>query len=216
MGIIKEKISRNIQSQNSKGRVDSSKIEQAFAKYNLNVDQLEVQEELKKIITEKVPENNTVEVKKFLLGSLELTSLSTTDTEEHILSMVEKVNKFDSVYPNLPHVATIVTYPNFAHLVRQTLEVDGVQIAVVAGAFPSSQTFIEVKVAETALAIHDGAENVDIVMPVGKFISEDYEGISDDINELKQACGDVPMKVILETCDLGSLSNIKKAAILSM
>ena len=189
MGIIKEKISRNIQSQNSKRRVDSSKIEQAFAKYNLNVDQLEVQEELKKIITEKVPENNTVEVKKFLLGSLELTSLSTTDTEEHILSMVEKVNKFDSVYPNLPHVA---------------------------GAFPSSQTFIEVKVAETALAIHDGAENVDIVMPVGKFISEDYEGISDDINELKQACGDVPMKVILETCDLGSLSNIKKAAILSM
>ena len=84
MGIIKEKISRNIQSQNSKGRVDSSKIEQAFAKYNLNVDQLEVQEELKKIITEKVPENNTVEVKKFLLGSLELTSLSTCCHDCHL------------------------------------------------------------------------------------------------------------------------------------
>ncbi len=216
MGIIKEKITRDIQSQTSQGRVDSSKIEQAFSKYNLTVDEGKVQQELSRIITEKVPENNTTEVKKFLLGSVELTSLSTTDTEEHILAMVEKVNKFDSAYPALPHVATIVTYPNFAHLVRQTLEVDGVQIAVVSGSFPSSQTFMEVKVAETALAIHDGAENVDIVLPVGKFLSEDYEGVSDDINELKQACGDVPMKVILETCDLGSLSNVKKAAILSM
>ena len=130
--------------------------------------------------------------------------------------MVEKVNKFDSAYPNLPHVATVVTYPNFANLVRQTLEVDGVAIAVVSGSFPSSQTFLEVKVAETALAIHDGAENVDVVLPVGKFFSEDYEGVSDEINELKQTCGDVPLKVILETCDLGSLSNIKKASILSM
>ena len=146
MGIIKEKITRDIQSQTSQGRVDSSKIEQAFAKYNLTVDEAKVQQELNRIITEKVSENNTTEVKKFLLGSVELTSLSTTDTEEHILAMVEKVNKFDSAYPALPHVATIVTYPNFAHLVRQTLEVDGVQIAVVSGSFPSSQTFMEIKV----------------------------------------------------------------------
>ena len=206
MGIIKENISRDIQSQTSQGRVDSSKIEQAFAKYNLNVDEAKVQQELNRIITEKVPENNTIEVKKFLLGSVELTSLNTTDTEEQILAMVERVNKFDSAYPNLPHVATVVTYPNFANLVRQTLEVDGVAIAVVSGSFPSSQTFLEVKVAETALAIHDGAENVDVVLPVGKFFSEDYEGVSDEINELKQTCGDVPLKVILETCDLGILS----------
>ena len=131
MGIIKENISRDIQSQTSQGRVDSSKIEQAFAKYDLNVDEAKVQQELNRIITEKVPENNTIEVKKFLLGSVELTSLNTTDTEEQILAMVEKVNKFDSAYPNLPHVATVVTYPNFANLVRQTLEVDGVAIAVV-------------------------------------------------------------------------------------
>ena len=94
MGIIKENISRDIQSQTSQGRVDSSKIEQAFAKYDLNVDEVKVQQELNRIITEKVPENNTIEVKKFLLGSVELTSLNTTDTEEQILAMVEKVNKF--------------------------------------------------------------------------------------------------------------------------
>ena len=210
MGTIKDQVNKDIQAQRSKGLVKSSKIDQAFAKYDLNVDEQQVKAAV------KVPANDTVDVKKFLLGSVELTSLHTTDTEESILNMVEKVNKFDATYPDLPHVATIVTYPIFTHLVRNTLEVDGVEIAVVSGNFPSSQTFMEVKVAETALAIKDGATNVDIVLPVGKFLSEDYEGVADDINELKQTCGDVPMKVILETCDLGSLSNVKKAAILSM
>ena len=216
MGTIKDQVNKDIQAQRSKGMVKSSKIDQAFAKYNLNVDEQQVKAAVKDIIANKVPANDNVDVKKFLLGSVELTSLHTTDTEESILAMVEKVNKFDATYPDLPHVATIVTYPNFAHLVHNTLEVDGVEIAVVSGNFPSSQTFMEVKVAETALAIKDGATNVDIVLPVGKFLSEDYEGVADDINELKQTCGEVPMKVILETCDLGSLSNVKKAAILSM
>lgn len=216
MGVIKEKITKDIQAQRSEGIVNSSKIDQAFAKYDLNVDEEEIKNKVKSIITDKVPENDNLDVKKFLLGSVELTSLHTTDTEESILAMVEKVNKFEAAYPDLPHVATICTYPNFAHLVRNTLEVDGVEIAVVSGSFPSSQTFIEVKVAETALAIKDGATNVDIVLPVGKYLSEDYEGVADDINELKQTCGEVPMKVILETCDLTTLSDVKKAAILAM
>lgn len=216
MGVIKEKITKDIQAQRSEGIVNSSKIDQAFAKYDLNVDEEEVKNKVKSIITDKVPENDNLDVKKFLLGSVELTSLHTTDTEESILAMVEKVNKFEAAYPDLPHVATICTYPNFAHLVRNTLEVDGVEIAVVSGSFPSSQTFIEVKVAETALAIKDGATNVDIVLPVGKYLSEDYEGVADDINELKQTCGEVTMKVILETCDLPTLSDVKKAAILAM
>lgn len=216
MGIIKEQISKQIQTQKSRGVMNESKIDQAFSKYNLNVNEEEVRYAVKEIEAEKVPENVNREVKKFLLGSVELTSLHTTDTEESILAMVEKVNKFAVDYPDLPHVATICVYPNFAHLVRNTLEVDGVEIAVVSGSFPSSQTFMEVKVAETALAIGDGATNVDIVLPVGKFLSEDYEGVADDITELKQTCGEVPMKVILETCDLGNLSNVKKAAILAM
>ena len=163
-----------------------------------------------------MPANDTVEVKKFLFGSVELTSLSTADYDLKIMEMVQKVNRFDSAYPDLPHVATICVYPNFAEAVKDTLEVEGVEIAVVSGSFPSSQTFIEVKVAETALAIKDGATNVDIVMPVGKFLCGDYEGACDEISELKQTCGDVPMKVILENCLLGSLSNVKRASLLSM
>lgn len=194
-----------------------SKIEQALAKYNCNVSNEEVAKAVKKIIAEKVPENDTLEVKKFLFGSIELTTLKTTDSEESVLAFTERVNQFDSTYPTLPHVATICVYPCFAKIVSESLEVDGVEIACVSGSFPSSQALIEVKIAETALAVKDGATEIDIVMPVGKFLSGDYEGVADEISELKQTCGeDVAMKVILETGDIVTASNIKKASILSM
>ena len=114
------------------------------------------------------------------------------------------------------YVAAICVYPNFAAIVKNTLEVDGVNIACVSGGFPSSQTFIEVKVAETALAIAEGADEIDIVISIGKFLSGDYEGMCEEIQELKEVCKERHLKVILETGALKSASNIKKASILSM
>ncbi len=197
--------------------VGKSKIEQALSKYNLNVSDEEVAQAVRKIIAEKVHENDNPDVKRFLFGSIELTTLKTTDSEESVLAFTERVNEFENAYPDLPHVATVCIYPCFASIVSQTLEVEGVEVACVSGSFPSSQALIEVKVAETALAVKDGATEIDIVMPVGKFLSGDYEGVADDISELKQTCGNsVAMKVILETGDLKTAANIKKAAILSM
>ena len=195
----------------------TSKIDEALQKYNLEVDDAAVKAAVMKIIAEKVPQNDTLDIKKFLFGSIELTTLKTTDSDESVMAFTERVNQFDAEYPDLPHVATICVYPCFAKTVSETLEVDGVEIACVSGSFPSSQALIEVKVAETALAVRDGATEIDIVMPVGKFLSGDYESVCDDISELKQACGeDVAMKVILETGDLRNGSDIKKASILSM
>lgn len=193
-----------------------SKYEEALSKYNLDINDEEVKAAVKKIIAERVPENDTMEVKTFLFGSIELTSLKTTDSDESIMAFTERVNQFDEQYANLPHVATICVYPCFAKTVSETLEVDGVEIACVSGSFPSSQALIEVKVAETLLAVKDGATEIDIVMPVGKFLSGDYESLCDDISEMKQACGEAAMKVILETGCLVTASNIKKASILSM
>lgn len=193
-----------------------SKYDEALAKYNCNLDDAEVAAAVQKIIAEKVPENNTEEVKRFMFGSIELTTLTTQDSAESVLNLVEKVNQFDHEYPYMPHVATVVTYPRFTKLVSESLEVDGVIPTCVSGAFPSSQALLEVKVAETALAVRDGAGNVDIVMHVGEFLSGDYETVCDEIQEQKAACGDIPMKVILETGDLVTASNIKKASILSM
>ena len=195
---------------------DKSKYEEALEQYDTILNDADVQAAVKQIIEEKVPQNDTRDIKKFLFGSIELTTLSTTDTEEKVLRMVEKVNQFDREYPDIPHVAAVCVYPVFTELVANSLEVDGVQITNVCGNFPSSQARMEVKVAETQLAVADGATEIDIVMPVGKFLSDDYEGMCDDISEMKQACGSVPMKVILETGDLQSCSNIKKAALLSM
>ena len=195
---------------------DKSKYEKALELYETNLNDAEVQATVKQIIEEKVPQNDTLNVKKFLFGSIELTTLSTMDTEEKVLRMVEKVNRFDREYPDIPHVAAVCVYPVFTELVSKSLEVDGVEITNVCGNFPSSQARMEVKVAETQLAVADGATEIDIVLPVGKFLSGDYEGVCDDISEMKQACGAAPMKVILETGDLETASNIKKAALLSM
>lgn len=212
MGIITDTILNTQES-----AIQPSKYDEALAKYNTNLDDNAVRDAVRKIIAEKVHENDTMEVKRFLFGSIELTSLKTTDSEESILAFTERVNDFDSHYPDLPHVATICVYPCFADIVAESLEVDGVEIACVSGSFPSSQARIEVKVAETSLAVADGATEIDIVMPVGKFLSGDYEGVCDEIQELKAACGEeVPMKVILETGALKTATNIKKASILAM
>ena len=216
MGIIKDTVSKDIQAQKANGIVEKSEYDQALEQYNLNITDEEVKAAVTKIIAEKVSENDNLEVKKFLLGSVELTTLSTADTEEKVLAMVEKVNKFDSEYPDLPHVAAVCAYPCFTKLIADSLEIDGVDITNVTGNFPSSQALLEVKTIETALAIKDGATQIDIVMPVGKFLSGDYEGVCDTISELKQTCGDVPMKVILETGDLRNAHDIKTAAILAM
>ena len=216
MGIIKDTVSKDIQAQKANGIVEKSEYDQALEQYDLNITDEDVKAAVTKIIAEKVSENDNPEVKKFLHGSVELTTLSTADTEEKVLAMVEKVNKFDSEYPDLPHVAAVCAYPCFTKLIADSLEVDGVDITNVTGNFPSSQALLEVKTIETALAIKDGATQIDIVMPVGKFLSGDYEGVCDTIGELKQTCGDVPMKVILETGDLRNARDIKTAAVLAM
>ena len=177
MGIIKDVI---LHDQEAK-KQEPSKYDEALAKYNTDLDDNAVREAVRKIIAEKVPQNDTEEVKKFLFGSIELTTLKTTDSETSVLAFTERVNDFDNEYPELPHVATICVYPCFAKTVAESLEVDGVEIACVSGSFPSSQARIEVKVAEASLAVADGATEIDIVMPVGKFLSGDYEGVCDEI-----------------------------------
>ncbi|EJX00751.1 deoxyribose-phosphate aldolase [gut metagenome] len=194
----------------------SNKYDAALAKYNTNLNDAEVQARVAELIETKAAGNNTEEVKKFLFNCIDLTTLSSSDSDESVMHFTEKVNQFDDKFPDLKNVAAICVYPNFAPIVKNTLEVDGVNIACVSGGFPSSQTFIEVKVAETAMAISQGANEIDIVISVGKFLSGAYEEMCDEIEELKEVCKDNHLKVILETGALKSASNIKKAAILAM
>lgn len=199
-----------------KNETNLTKYELALSKYDTDLNDHEIEEKVAKIINEKVAGNNTEAVKRFLFSCIDLTSLNTTDSDESIIRFVEKVNLFDNQHPDIQPVAAICVYPNFAQTVRNVLEVEGVKIACVSAGFPSSQTFIEVKIAETAMAIMEGADEIDIVISVGKFLSEDYEGLCEEIQEIKDVCKGQHLKVILETGALGSASNIKRAAILAM
>lgn len=207
---------RNMEEENKENLNQPSKYEVALGKYNTDLKDDEIASKVSHLIEKHVDENNTPEVKKFLFNCIDLTTLKCTDSETSVMEFTEKVNDFDDKYPDLKNVAAICVYPNMAEIVNDTLEADHVKIACVSGGFPSSQTFMEVKVAETAMALHAGADEIDIVISVGKFLSGDYEGMCDEIQELKDVCGEKHMKVILETGALGSASNIKKAAILAM
>lgn len=193
-----------------------SKYEQAFEKFDLSQTDEQVSAAVRQLVADNRDKYDNAEVLKQLLSTVELTTLKVTDSQESVLRFTESVNRFADEHPELPPLATICVYPNFAKIVSESLEADGVKVACVVGGFPSSQTFIEIKTAETALAVHDGADECDMVLSVGTFQSGDYETCADEIAEIKAACNEKPLKVILETGALKTAEAIKKASILSM
>lgn len=191
------------------------KYQETLASSQVISDDAVVAAEVKKIV-EKADQYANSDVYQFLFSSIDLTTLSTTDTQTSVAQFVKRVNDFDNDYPQFKNVAAICVYSNFAEIVRSNLEVSGVDIAVVAGGFPSSQTFTEVKVADAALAVAGGANEVDIVMNLGYYLDNNYAELSDEIIEIKHAIRDAKLKVILETGALQSAEDIKRASILSL
>jgi deoxyribose-phosphate aldolase len=192
------------------------KYREALSRSAVTIDDEFVAAEVKRIIDENREKYSTEEVYKFLFNCIDLTTLQSTDSPRSVADFTEKVNQFETEHPEMPNVAAICVYPNFAQVVRAVLEVSEIDIACVSGGFPSSQTFPEVKVAETALAVDGGADEIDIVLNVGNYLDGDYQEVCDEIAELKEACREARLKVILETGALKTAENIRNASILSM
>ena len=192
------------------------KYAQAIAASNVVEDDRQVADAVAKILADHYQENNNKEVYRFLFNSIDLTTLKSTDSPQSVARFTEAVNSFAEKFPSLPNVAAICVYPNFAAVVRTVLEVSDVKIACVSGGFPSSQTFEEVKIAETSLAVANGADEIDIVLNLGYFFDHDYESLCDEIAEQKEATRDGRLKVTLETGALRTARNIKMASILSL
>lgn len=192
------------------------KYHQAIAESKVTEDDAAVKAAIDKILAENLKENMNEEVYKFLFNCIDLTTLRSTDSPRSVADFVERVNDFDNEHPEMKNVAAICVYPNFSQVVRTVLEVSDVDIACVAGCFPSSQSFLEVKVAEVALAVEGGADEIDIVLNLGNFLDGDYEEVCDEISELKHSCREARLKVILEAGALKTAANIKAASILSM
>ena len=195
--------------------MEPNKYLDAIKKHQLNLTEQEISKEVEKIISEEFNINNKKEIYKNLYSCIDLTSLNSTDSKESIWNFTQKVNDFEGSIPELDNVAAICVFPNLVHTVKETLTAD-VKIAAVAGGFPSSQTFIEVKVAECSLALADGADEIDIVINLGQFLDKEYQEMCEEIMEIKAVCKNKSLKVILETGALVSSQNIHEASILSM
>ena len=195
--------------------MEPNKYLDAIKKHQLNLTEQEISKEVEKIISEEFDINNNKEIYKNLYSCIDLTSLNSTDSKESIWNFTQKVNDFEGSIPELNNVAAICVFPNLVHTVKETLTAD-VKIAAVAGGFPSSQTFIEVKVAECSLALADGADEIDIVINLGQFLDKEYQEMCEEIMEIKAVCKNKSLKVILETGALVCSQNIHEASILSM
>jgi len=143
--------------------------------------------------------------------------LNTTDTKDRVWELVEKkINDYEGTHPDVDNVAAVCVYPLFIDTVKQSLTAKDVRIASVVGGFPSSQTFTEIKIAETAMAVMQGAQEIDVVMNIGLFLEEEYEKLTDELSEIKESSRGSTMKVILETGALSTVDNIRKASILAL
>ena len=192
------------------------KYHQVIADSKVETNDAKVEAAVKNLLDKHFEENNNKKVYEFLLNCIDLTTLSSTDGEKSVAKFVEKVNDFDNDYPQYKNVAAICVYSKFADVVRTNLDVTGVNIAVCSANFPSSQARLEVKTTETMLAVGDGANEVDIVFPLGLFGDDNYEEVADEISEIKQSCRDAHMKVIIESGCLKTAEKIRAASILSM
>ena len=194
----------------------ATKFEELFSLYGCDsITDEQVKQEMEQLLSAHFEENNTTEVYKRCFNSIDLTSLKETDTEEEIRSMVEKVNNFEENFPDIPNVGAICVFPAMVSTVKATLT-EPIGIAAVSAGFPASQTFIEVKVAETGMCVMEGATEIDVVISVGKFLAGKYDEVFEELTEIKSACRDAHLKVILETGALKTAANIKKASILAM
>lgn len=195
---------------------EENRYEDTFAKFETPLSDEQTSAQVQAILAKSAKENFTPEVLKTLHGCIDLTSLTSMDTKESIWQLTQNVNDLEGTRPDIPNVAAICVYPLFVETVKQAITAQDVQIASVAAGFPSSQTFTEVKVAETAMAVMEGADEIDVVINIGYFMEENFQELCEELDEIKEACRTAKLKVILETGALATAENIQKASILSM
>ena len=160
--------------------------------------------------------NQNAEVYKFCLSAIDLTTLSCCDSEESVEAMARRAAEFEMDYPHLQNVASICVYPPFVETVGLNIDGTPLRITSVAGGFPSSQTFLEVKMLEVAMAIENGADEVDVVVNVGKILTGAYDEAANEIEVLREESDGATLKVILETGALKSPEMIYNASLLAM
>ena len=167
-------------------------------------------------LREAAAANNNADVFRFCYSAIDLTTLSCNDSAASVSAFAERCMEFYSAYPDIPNVASICIYPPFVETVGLAVDGSPMRITAVAGGFPSSQTFLEVKMLEVAMAIENGADEIDIVLNAGKMLSGEYDEAANEVEVLRAEAAGTVLKVILETGALKTPELIRKASLLSM
>jgi len=190
-------------------------INKVLASFQTEVNDSVIEKEVKKI-TGNISAIYTVQTLKQIFGFIDLTTLNNTDTPERVKQFTENVNNFNTHFPDMPNVASICVYPTLVEHVKKNLKINSVKITSVAGGFPSAQTFLDLKLIETQRAIENGANEIDMVISAGALLSGDYQTVYDEIKALKDVCGNLKLKVILESGSLKNLTNVKIASVIAL
>lgn len=178
----------------------------------LTIDHVGVEERVARFNSRSIKKESKVHGLKMALSMIDLTTLEGKDTEGKVRQLCYKAAHLHDVMPGLPTVAAVCVYPTFVRLAKKLLEGTKIKVASVATAFPSGQSTREVKIADTRFAVDNGAEEVDMVISRGEFLEGNYAFVFDEIAAVKEACGSARLKVILETGELSTLDNVRKAS----
>lgn len=181
-----------------------------------SIDQVSVEERVARLNTRSIKKSAKVQGLKLALNMIDLTTLEGKDTEGKVRQMCYKAMHPHDELPGLPTVAAVCVYPTFVGLAKKELGNSGVKVASVATAFPSGQSTRDIKIKDTKFAVDNGADEVDMVISRGEFLSGNYSYVFDEIAEVKEACGKARLKVILETGELSTLDNVRRASEIAM
>ena len=180
------------------------------------IDEVGVKERVARFRTRSIKKESKVQALELILSMLDLTTLEGKDTEDKVRRLCQKATHLHDTLPGLPNVAAICVYPSMVKTARSALEGSGVKTASVSTAFPSGQDDLKHRINQTKRAVRDGAEEIDMVISRGRFLAGDHVFVSEEITAVKEACGPAHLKVILETGELHTLDNVRKASDLAI
>lgn len=185
-------------------------------RFTPTIDKVGVEERVARIQTRSIKDEAKLHGMKLVLNMIDLTTLEGKDTPAKVRQMCYKAQHLHDAYPDCPNVAAVCVYPNMVGVAKEALGASGIKVASVSTAFPSGQSSLEVKLMDTKLAVDSGADEIDMVISRGKFLSGEYGFVFDEIAAIKEACGNARLKVILETGELVSLDNVRRASDIAM
>lgn len=180
------------------------------------IDQVGVEARVARLNSRSIKKESKVQALKMALGMIDLTTLEGMDTEGKVTQLCRKALNPHAPLPDLPRVAAVCVYPNMVKVAKERLKGSGINVASVATAFPSGMSTLEDKLEETVRAVEYGADEVDMVISRGEFLKGNYSYVFDEIARVKDACGDAHLKVILETGELLTYENVRKASDIAM